>query len=215
MRHAPLLALPLALSVFTFVAPATRAAADKASDASDSTAELQRLREEVRALREENDQLRQKLNELLSGTRAPDAPERAKSPAAPAAATKEPAPAKTYARIEVGMTRDEVERFIDTHPTLKRVGVRRRAEEKPASRPPRRLVDRDDEPRTIDETPEPPQTPDSRPPRTRRETITVARLAPQPIPAGAPRSTPEWKETGRLKITLTDDVVTAVAGTER
>jgi hypothetical protein len=227
MPHARLLALPLALNVLTSVAPSSRAA-DKADDATDA-ADVQRLRDENRALREENDQLRQKINELLSGTTAPDAAEKPRLPPAPAVA-KPPAPHKTYTRIEVGMTRPEVNRFIDTHPNLKRVavsadaGVRRRAAEKPVRRQSKRsAADGDDEPKTIDSSSEHKESTERKSTRGQREVITVAQLSPEEVQTGEPRNTPggttpayatEWKQTGRLKITLIDDVVTAVEGME-
>lgn len=229
MPHAPTLALPLALCVLAAIAPATRGA-DKASDDSTDPAELQRLRDENRALREENDQLRKKITELLSGTKAPDASEKPKAPAAPAAATKGAAPPGTYTRIEVGMTRQEVDHFIDTHPNLKRVavsadaGVRRRAAEKPARRQSKRsAAEGDDEPKTIDSSSERKESTERKTTRGQREVITVARLSPETVQTGKKRNslggtTPtyatEWKETGRLKITLIDDVVTTVEGME-
>jgi len=58
----------------------------------------------------------------------------------------------------------------------------------------------------------------------RREVMTIAAMATERVVTGEKRTplggtTPsyatEWKEPGRLKITLIDDVVTAVEGTER
>jgi hypothetical protein len=60
--------------------------------------------------------------------------------------------------------------------------------------------------------------------RGQREIITVARMSPETVQTGETPNTPggstptyatDWKETGRLRITLTDDVVTAVEGAER
>jgi hypothetical protein len=103
-------------------------------------------------------------------------------------------------------------------------GVRRRAAEKTVRRQSKRsAADGDDEPKTIDSSSEHKESVERKSTRGRREVITVARLTPKKVQTGENRNTPsgttptyatEWKETSRLKITLIDDVVTAVEGME-
>ena len=149
---------------------------------------------------------------------------------------------RNWSQIEVGMTRHEVDLFISTHKNLKLVsvsansGVASSAEETIRRREGTRggtlvsragtTASRDLGPgavHTADETTndEQTETVERRVVTGKREVLTVAKMSSQRVQTGSKRnslggSSPtygtRWQEVGRLTITLTDDVVTAIDG---
>ena len=174
---------------------------------------------------------------------AATAPARPLAPKAAAAAALKP-PRKSYSQIEIGMTRQEVDFFIRTHKNLKLVGVSAnsgvtkhseetvvQSEDNSGSTRVSRQGRTDTEnlgPGTVNEAQnataaERKQRVERRFSRGKTEIITVAQLVSKRVVTGQQRnslggSTPvygtRFVEGGRLRIEMTDDVVTAVDGVQ-
>ena len=215
-----------------------------------SLAEWDALKEEIRALKAENAELRKRLEAAATSPVAQvtdDAglagPRSAKAaPAAPAAPADVKPLRRNYSGIEVGMTRQEVDRFIKSRRDLKIVsvqahsGVQQHTEETviqrsgttgqsvtyrggPAGAPtPPPVTAETDAGLNQQER----QVVQRKVDRGKRETITVAQVFPRKVQTGTQRNSlggtsPVYgtvqQEAARLTVELTDDVVTAVNGT--
>jgi hypothetical protein len=165
------------------------------------------------------------------------------APKAAAAVALKP-PRKSYSQIEIGMTRQDVDFFIRTHKNLKLVGVSAnsgvtkhseetvvQSEDNSGSTVVRRGGRTDTEnlgPGTVNEAQqatagEHKQRVERKYSRGKSEIITVAQLISKKVVVGQERnslgrSTPvygtRFVEGGRLRIEMTDDVVTAVDGVQ-
>ena len=174
------------------------------------------------------------------GAKAPAKPLAPK--AAAAVALKQPR--KSYSQIEIGMTRQDVDFFIRTHKNLKLVGVSAnsgvskqseetvvQSENNSGSTVVRRGGRTDSQtlgPGQVNEAQEATageqrQRVERRYSRGKSEIITVAQFVPKKVVTGQQRnslggSTPVYGtrlvEGGRLRIEMTDDVVTAVDGVQ-
>ena len=211
------------------------------------------LKDEIRTLKAENAELRKRL-ESAAGAPVAQVTEDAgltnaagrRAAAAAAPPTGAPADVKpmrrNYTGIEVGMTRQEVDRFIKSRRDLKIVsvqansGVQQRTEETvvqrsgttgqsvtyrggPADRPSGPPVTGETQ-AGIDQQER--QVVQRKVVQGKRETITVAQVFPRRVQQGTQRnslggSSPVYgtvyQEAARLTVELTDDVVTAVNGT--
>ena len=198
-----------------------------------NASELEQLRAEVRALKAENAELRRTLDELGD-------PRASRAKPAPVANTK--APRRNYTRIEIGMTREEVDQYLRIHKDLRLIGisadagVHRQSEELvvrrdgqtatttlrrggPANAPP-------SGPGTIDETQQSVNADhreiiDRKINTGRREVMTIAQMGTERIVTGqkhvtlggsAPIYGTRVRENGRIRVTLVDDVVTGIDG---
>ena len=216
-------------------ADAPRPTVRRQADANDVT-ELEQLREELQALKNENAELRRKIDELTGV-----APKAANKPAAAAAANKPVR--RNFSRIEIGMTRQEVDLYVKTHKNLKLVGisadsgVRTQSEETVVHREGttgtttlRRggPANSNPGPGTMDDRQEAlnsdhKEVIERKINSGRRETMTLAQMVPEKVAAGEKRNSlgsrstvyaTQMREAGRLRITLVDDVVTAIDGTQ-
>jgi hypothetical protein len=172
-----------------------------------------------------------------------NAPAKPMAPKAAAALAVKP-PRKSYSQIEIGMTRQDVDFFIRTHKNLKLVGVSAnsgvskqseetvvQSEDNSGSTRVARQGRTDSEnlgPGTVNEAQqatagEHKQRVERRYSRGKSEIITVAQLVNKKVVTGQQRnslggSTPVYGnrmvEGGRLRIEMTDDVVTAVDGVQ-
>lgn len=217
--------------------PATALAPASSDGAVSDADEVEELRELVRLLKSENAELRRKLDELAG----PTANNRAAKPAAVPAVKPV---RKNYTRIEIGMTREDVDSFIRRNKNLRIVGVsadagvRRQQEEVtvrrqgttgtttvrrggPANSQALGAGTVDDAQQAVNA--EHTEVVDRKITSGRQEIITVAQMVSERVVTGQKRnslggSAPVYgnrtREGGRLRITLIDDVVTAVDGSQ-
>jgi hypothetical protein len=174
---------------------------------------------------------------------ADKAPAKQLAPKAAAAVALKP-PRKSYSQIEIGMTRQDVDLFIRTHKNLKLIGVSAnsgvtkqseetvvQSEDNSGSTRVSRQGRTDTEnlgPGAVNESQqatagEHKQRVERRYSRGKSEIITVAQLVPKKVQTGTQRNslggaTPVYGtrmvEGGKLRIEMTDDVVTAVDGVQ-
>jgi len=210
------------------------------SELDELRAELRALRAENTELRRKVDDLQAGAGAGAAGAKAPARPLAPK--AAAAVALKQPR--KSYSQIEIGMTRQDVDFFIRTHKNLKLVGVSAnsgvskqseetvvQSENNSGSTVVRRGGRTDSQtlgPGQVNEAQEATageqrQRVERRYSRGKSEIITVAQFVPKKVVTGQQRnslggSTPVYGtrlvEGGRLRIEMTDDVVTAVDGVQ-
>jgi hypothetical protein len=214
--------------------------------------EIEELRAELKAMKEENAKLLRKIDDLVTaladaqakpaaGGARPGA--NAAAQGARAAAVAAP-PHRNWSRIEIGMTREDVDRFIATHHNLKLIGVSAdagvvgesvetvvRTQGIGGTTVVRRGGPANTQnlgPGTVDDTQqvtdqEQRQTVERKVARGKREVFTVAKMASYRVQNGSARNAlggssvangTAWREVGRLRIMLTDDVVPAVEGTQ-